>query len=74
MKKVFTILSLILPLLFSCSSDEDNQYVEFDKSELEVGPESNGYVIDITANCHYEILSDGVDWINIAPPSDSPSN
>lgn len=73
MKKVFTILSLILPLLFSCSSDEDNQYVEFDKSELEVGPESNGYVIDITANCHYEILSDGVDWINIAPPSDSPS-
>lgn len=67
MKKLFLILSLMLPLLFSCSSDEDNQYVEFDNSELEVGPESNGYVIDITANCHYDILSDGVDWISISP-------
>lgn len=63
MKKVFTILSLILPSLFSCSSDEDNQYVGFDKSELEVGPESKLFMEQNELNEWHKLSEQIIDFV-----------
>lgn len=70
MKKVLFVLSLMLPVLFSCSSDEDSQYVAFDKSELEVEWKAGRYSINVNANCDWDIESDAY-WIYIAYPTDA---
>lgn len=53
MKKVLFILSLMFPLLFSCSSDEDGQHVAFKQLELEVDSKGGSFIIDVSANCNW---------------------
>lgn len=72
MKKILFLLFALSMIAFtSCSDDEDAQFVEFDKSVLEVGPESNGYLIDLKTNCQWSFLSVATNWIEIIPDNNT---
>lgn len=64
MKKVLFALCLILPMLFSCS-DDDEQYVSFEQSELEVDFKGGSFIVNVSANCNWDFgLRANLSWIN----------
>lgn len=64
MKKVLLTLCLILPMLFSCS-DDDEQYVSFEQSELEVDFKGGSFIVNVSANCNWDFgLRANLSWIN----------
>lgn len=63
MKKVLFALCLILPMLFSCSDDE--QYVSFEQSELEVDFKGGSFIINVSANCNWDLgPMANLSWVN----------
>lgn len=64
MKYLLLSLCLILSLLSSCSNDEE-QYVSFKQSELEVDFKGGSFIINVSANCNWDFgLRANLGWIN----------
>lgn len=55
---------MMIPLFISCS-DDDEQYVSFKQSNLEVDFKGGSFIIDVSANCNWNLgLRANLSWIN----------
>lgn len=64
MKNILLLLTMMIPLFISCS-DDDEQYVSFKQSNLEVDFKGGSFIIDVSANCNWNLgLRANLSWIN----------
>lgn len=63
MKNLLWLTVFVAMLFITCSDDED-QYVLFEKSEIEISSEFGEYNIDIDANCQWSVIANTGHWLS----------